>query len=352
MRIEKVLKSQGYTDVEAKQITNEIIDTGKKSIIQEVDTRSQLRDHYGEQWTNLKDKIVTALKNAGWEETHPEVNLEKYASDNADDIVRPLFNMSTKFGIDTRDLLQLADIDVIQNGIYLKPMNLGSPEVVASKIRQKKEQVKQLNILARTGAGNQDTKRSLNVQIELLQRYYEKLTGDRYNAARRVRAGKARLDAEMLANTAPAVSETISNIDTTQMSSGEPTTQIREKLDGKPFVYVGDKQLPVEYKVVPMDEVIASHTGQEVNPNYSLKELQNRAQRGSRTDVSILQSRAAKIQPENLGISYNTQNGAPVVNEKGEVISSIKNIKHNDKIITRVSDGELTSIVSDIKGED
>ncbi len=321
LRINKALRAQGFTDVEADEMTNDMIDNAKKSILQEVDTRSQLREHYGEQWTGLKNKVIIALENAGWKETHPEIDLEKYAADNADDIVRPLFNMSNKFGIDTRDLLQLADIDVIDNAIYLKPMNLGSAEVIANRIREKKEQVKRLNILARTGAGNPETKRTLNTQIELLQKYYEKLTGDRLNLARRTRAGKARLDAEVLASTAPAVSETIANIDISQMSSGEPTTQIREKLDGQPFVYVGDKQLPVEYKVVPMDEVIASHIGQDINTNYSLKELQNRAQRGSRTDVSILQSRAAKIQPENLGIAYNTQNGAPVVNDKGEVIA-------------------------------
>lgn len=321
LRVEKALKAQGLSDVEAKAVAGDMINTAKNSILQEVDTRSQLRDHYGEQWTGLKNKIVTALENAGWRETNPNIDLEKYAADNADDIVRPLFNMSNKFGIDTRDLIQLSDIDVIDNAIYLKPMNLGSPEVIASNISKKKEQVKRLNMLARTGAGDPEAKRALNTQIELLQKYYEKLTGDRFNAARRVRAGKAKMDAEILATTAPAVSETIAAIDTTQMSSGEPTTQIREKLDGQPFVYVGDKQLPVEYKVVPMDEVIASHIGQDINTRYSLKELQNRAQRGSRTDVSILQSRAAKIQPENLGIAYNTQNGAPVVNDKGEVIA-------------------------------
>lgn len=320
-RIKKALKQQGYTEEQANVLAPAIVNEAKEGILKEVDDRTQIREHYGEQWDNLKNKIVTALENAGWRETNPDIDLEKYAEDNADDIVRPLFRFSNKFGIDTRDLIQLADIDVIDNAIYLRPGDLGTPETIANRIKEKQAQVKRLTTLAKTGAGDPDAKRALNTQIELLQKYYEKLTGDRFNAARRVRAGKAKMDAEILATTAPAVSETIAAIDTTQMSSGEPTTQIREKLDGQPFVYVGDKQLPVEYKVVPMDEVIASHIGQDINTNYSLKELQNRAQRGSRTDVSILQSRAAKIQPENLGIAYNTQNGAPVVNDKGEVIA-------------------------------
>lgn len=320
-RIKKALKQQGYTEEQANVLAPAIVNEAKEGILKEVDDRTQIREHYGEQWNNLKNKIVTALENAGWRETNPDIDLEKYAEDNADDIVRPLFRFSNKFGIDTRDLIQLADIDVIDNAIYLRPGDLGTPETIANRIKEKQAQVKRLTTLAKTGAGDPETKRALNTQIELLQKYYEKLTGDRFSAARRVRAGKAKMDAEILATTAPAVSETIAAIDTTQMSSGEPTTQIREKLDGQPFVYVGDKQLPVEYKVVPMDEVIASHIGQDINTRYSLKELQNRAQRGSRTDVSILQSRAAKIQPENLGIAYNTQNGAPVVNDKGEVIA-------------------------------
>ena len=320
-RIKKALVEQGYTEEQAKVLAPAIVNEAKEGMLKEIDDRAQIREHYGDQWTNLKNKIVTALENAGWRETNPNIDLEKYAEDNADDIVRPLFRLSNKFGIDTRDLVQIADIDVIDNAIYLRPGDLGTPEAIANRIKDKQAQVKRLTMLAKTGAGDPETKRSLNTQIELLQKYYEKLTGDRFNATRRVRAGKAKMDAEILASTAPAVSETIANIDISQMSSGEPTTQIREKLDGQPFVYVGDKQLPVEYKVVPMDEVIASHIGQDINTRYSLKELQNRAQRGSRTDVSILQSRAAKIQPENLGIAYNTQNGAPVVNDKGEVIA-------------------------------
>lgn len=320
-RIKKALVAQGYTTEQAEVLAPELVNGAKQEVLKEVDDRTQIREHYGEQWDALKNKIVSALDNAGWKETNPDINLEKYAEDNADNIVRPLFRFSNQFGIDTRDLIQLSDIEVIDNAIYLRPGDLGTPEVIAGRIREKQEEVKRLTMLARTGAGNPDAKRALQTQIELLQKYYEKQTGNRFSAARRSRAAKARADAEILATTAPAVSETIANIDIAKMTSGEPTTQIRERMDGDPFVYVGNQQLPVEYKVVPMDQVIASHIGQDVNPNYTLKELQNRAQRGIRTDVSILQSRAAKIQPENLGISYNTQNGAPIVNERGEVIA-------------------------------
>ena len=141
-RIKKVLKSQGYTEEQANALAPAIVNEAKDSVVKEVNDRAQIREHYGEQWDNLKNKIVTALDNAGWRETHPEINLEKYAEDNADDIVRPLFRFSNKFGIDTSDLLQLADIDVIDNAIYLRPGDLGTPEAVANRIREKQAQVK------------------------------------------------------------------------------------------------------------------------------------------------------------------------------------------------------------------
>lgn len=320
-RIKKSLIAQGFHPDDAALMTTAMINEAQSTVMNEVNDRLEIRNHYGEQWDALKNKIVVALENAGWKETNPNVNLAKYAEDNADAIVAPLFRMSNKFGMDSRDLLQLAEIDVIDNALYLRPGKLGTAEDIAQNIKDKQAQVKRLTMLARTGAGNPDLKKSLNTQIELLQKYHEKLTGDRFVAARRIRVAKAKRDAETLVSTAPDISEIIENIDTSKMTSGEPTKQIRQRMDGRPFVYVGDKQLPVEYKVVPMEQVIASHIGQEANPNYTLKELQNRAQRGSRTDVSILQSRAAKIQPENLGIAYNTQNGAPIVNERGEVIA-------------------------------
>ena len=65
-------------------------------------------------------------------------------------------------------------------------------------------------------------------------------------------------------------------------------------------------------------------------------------------ELNNLYERLELINPANVlkrGYSITT-------NEKGDIISSIHNVKHNDKIITRVSDGELTSVVSDIKGDE
>ena len=79
-----------------------------------------------------------------------------------------------------------------------------------------------------------------------------------------------------------------------------------------------------------------------------LHEGMNEKIRDLKKELNDFGARLELINPMNVlkrGYSLTT-------NEKGEVISSIKNVKHNDKIITRVSDGELTSVVSDIKGED
>ena len=64
-------------------------------------------------------------------------------------------------------------------------------------------------------------------------------------------------------------------------------------------------------------------------------------------DIDNFQKRLELINPMNVlkrGYSITT-------NEKGEVISSINNVKQNDKIITRLADGEVVSVASEIKGE-
>ena len=54
------------------------------------------------------------------------------------------------------------------------------------------------------------------------------------------------------------------------------TAQISEQLDeNESFVYVGNKQIAIDYQVKEMNEVIPSHIGDEKNPDYSLKALQN-----------------------------------------------------------------------------
>ena len=66
-----------------------------------------------------------------------------------------------------------------------------------------------------------------------------------------------------------------------------------------------------------------------------------------REDIDNFQKRLELINPMNVlkrGYSITT-------NEKGEVISSINNVKQNDKIITRLADGEVVSVASEIKGE-
>ena len=64
-------------------------------------------------------------------------------------------------------------------------------------------------------------------------------------------------------------------------------------------------------------------------------------------DIDNFQKRLELINPMNVlkrGYSITT-------NEKGEVISSIKDVSQNDKIITKVADGEIISVTSEIKGE-
>ena len=87
------------------------------------------------------------------------------------------------------------------------------------------------------------------------------------------------------------------------------------------FVYVGNRRLPVNYRVVDMGQVRQSHIGGVANKDYGIKELQNRASRGTSADDAVLRQRAQDFKPEFMVDSPNTQYGAPVVNKNGDVIA-------------------------------
>ena len=64
-------------------------------------------------------------------------------------------------------------------------------------------------------------------------------------------------------------------------------------------------------------------------------------------EINNLESQLSLINPDNvLKRGYSIS-----LDENGKVIKSIKGIKNNDKIITRVKDGSFTSVVEEIKGE-
>lgn len=298
------LSEAGFTEEESKQITDEIIDTGKSAIVEELRARNELTEGYGEAYDKLAGSIKNALDFAGWQERFPDRDIDEFAKANAKTLVAPAIKFSNIYQIPMMDILDLMKIRVEDNVFYLDMPNIDNPQEIAKQVKENKEEIKSLK--AQLGIDNKSRIAKLNTQNKVLNKRLESL-GYKEEKAQRVRnREKANQDQKVIASTK---SEVLGDL-----------ASIRQANETEKFVYVGNSRVAVKYVVKPMAEVQASHVAGVANPNYTFKELQNRT-RGTVVDDAILQNRAANLRPEELAESPNTQYGAPVVNLNGEIIS-------------------------------
>lgn len=299
-----ILMNKGIDQKEAVQIADNTLTSAVDFITTELEGRNSLQTYFGEDWNKLVDGVAQAYISQGWEQRFPDKDVREFAEMNAKAMVAPVIELSNRTYMPLKQILDLANFRQNENALFIDMPNVDDPKALTKEVNRRKEEVKRLKSMPATKAT--DTVKRLNEQIKILNLRLKNL--ESYNAIEKARmdSRKANLDNDLLASTRP---EIVANLG-----------GIRQAQRGESFVYVGNNQVPVRYVVKPMAEVQASHIAGEANPNYTLKELQNRT-RGTVTDDAILQNRAANLKPEELAESPNTQYGAPVVNKNGEVIS-------------------------------
>lgn len=296
------MSDMGMSQTEATQATDEILDEGTQYILNDFVVRDHIQKGYGQEFNNLVTKIKDTITATGRTDLVDE-KLDSYAKLNAVNLVMPAINIANLQRIPVSEVLNLANIVVEGNAMHIDMPNINDPEKLEKEIKTKEAELKYLN--SQIAVDNKDRKKSLRLKIKLLKNRLKTLTGNEeiYNA--RNTAKKAKRDQRVIAETKPEIVADLKGI---------------RNANNENFVYVGETKLPVQYEVRSLDEVQPSHINGEPNPNYTLKELQNRT-RGTMVDEAILQNRAANLKPEELGQSPNTQYGAPLVNYKNEVIS-------------------------------
>lgn len=301
--IEK-MTSQGVDINTAEVLADQALTDTTGTIINELKGRNSLQTQFGEEWDKLVEGIKQSYISQGWEQRFPDKDVNEFARMNAVAMVAPVIELSNRTNMPLNQILDLTKFRQNQNALFIDLPNVDDPAALTEEINKRKEEKKRLKSMPATKAA--DTIKRLDDQIKILKLRLDSL--ESYNAVEKARmdAKKATLDNDLLASVKPEIMADLGGI--------------RQAQRGESFVYVGNSQVPVRYVVKPMSEVQASHIAGEANPNYTLKELQNRT-RGTVTDDAILQNRAANLKPEELAESPNTQYGAPVVNKNGEVIS-------------------------------
>ena len=165
----------------AKNLATNIIDDAASQTEKEASTVVALQDHFGGAFDSLVGKVESALNAAGWQSTQidPKTNqpydIHEYAKATATDIAFQVLRQAKINKVPVSDVLDLAEIESIDNVLYLRPQNLGTKAEIQNTIKEKKAEKKRLTDLAKTGAGDPARKSQLNTQIAVLQNLLDRI---------------------------------------------------------------------------------------------------------------------------------------------------------------------------------
>ena len=314
-------ENRGLSHEQATTAANQVYDEAIADTMNEISANDSLRNYSGTEFNNLVDKVQSALVAAGWEQNNPGRSVADYARVVSADVANQVLRMSGKSNLTTNEILNLGEIETDGNMVWLRPQNLQTVEQVQAKIDEIDERIKGINAELKQSRADrailqEDKEKSRQLRANLQEQRLKLAVLNRLLAKRRgdavvERAELNRQKAELDRRAIQATNQDLANmLDSMRVANRD-----------EDFVYVGNRRVPVNYRVVDMGQVRQSHIGGVVNTNYGIKELQNRASRGTRADDAILRQRAQDFKPEFMVDSPNTQYGAPVVNKNGDVIA-------------------------------
>ena len=320
-RVIKWFENRGLSHEHATKAANQVYDESIAETMGEISANDSLRNYSGTEFESLVNKVRSALVAAGWEQNNPGRSVSDYARIVATDLAQRVLRTSSKSNLTTNEILNLAEIETDGNIVWLAPQNLRTVEQVQAKIDEVNDRIKGIKaelkqaradrqILQEYKEKSRQLRSNLQEQrlkLAVLNRLLAKRRWDAVVEWAELNRQKAELDRRAI----QATNQDLANV----------IDSIRVAGANEDFVYVGNRRLPVNYRVVDMGQVRQSHIGGVVNKDYGIKELQNRASRGTSADDAVLRQRAQDFKPEFMVDSPNTQYGAPVVNKNGDVIA-------------------------------
>lgn len=141
----KQFKKSGYSDEEARNLADTAIDDIKEALLKEIATSTSLRANVGEAFDTLVDKIETALNAADFQDTHTGLSVHEYAVVNASDTASQVIRQARSANVPTSDILDLAQIEVVDNAIWLKPQELGTAQDINKRVKDLDKQIRDIN---------------------------------------------------------------------------------------------------------------------------------------------------------------------------------------------------------------
>lgn len=296
----------GLEEGQVVNIADSMLDDSRSTIVDEIATRAEIKNQYGKAYEALKTRIgeqIDATGTTPW--TDQNKSREEYIDAVAMTVTLPAVVQANRAGLPLSEFLDTANIQVINNVLYFEPVT--DINQLQTMLKQQNDIIAEQNRLAKLNNDDPAAKQNAQRRKAILQnaiRGMQMKNGIQTAARTRKKAQADHITAQQLAP------EQMGTIDTAV-----------EAQEGQEYVLFGGKKIPVEYQVVELADLQPSHINGTVNPNYSNKELQNRASRGTVQDVADLREKGANITPERLLRGMTSAEGAPITNAQNEVIA-------------------------------
>ena len=296
----------GLEEGQVVNIADSMLDDSRSTIVDEIATRAEIKNQYGKAYETLKARIgeqIDATGTTPW--TDQNKSREEYIDAVAMTVTLPAVVQANRAGLPLSEFLDTANIQVINNVLHFEPVT--DINQLQTMLEQQNDIIAEQNRLAKLNNDDPAAKQNAQRRKAILEnaiRGMQMKNGIQTAARTRRKANADYITAQQLAP------EQMGTIDTAV-----------EAQEGQEYVLFGGKKIPVEYQVVELADLQPSHINGTVNPNYSNKELQNRASRGTVQDVADLREKGANITPERLLRGMTSAEGAPITNAQNEVIA-------------------------------
>lgn len=299
-------KELGLEEGQVVNIADSILDDSRSTIVDEIATRAEIKNKYGQAYETLKVRIgeqIDATGTTPW--TDKNKSKEEYIDTVAKTLTLPAVVQANIAGLPLSEFLDIANIQIINNVLHLEPVT--DINQLQTLLDQQNDIIAEQNRLAKLNNDDPAAKQKAQRRKAILQ-----------NAIRGIQLKNGIQTAARTRRKANADYITAQQLAPEQMGTIDAAVEAQE---GQEYVLFGGKKIPVEYQVVELADLQPSHINGTVNPNYSNKELQNRASRGTVQDVADLREKGQNITPERLLRGMTSAEGAPITNAQNEVIA-------------------------------
>lgn len=299
-------KELGLEEGQVVNMADEMLDSNRSTIVDEIATRAEIKNKYGQAYETLKVRIgeqIDATGTTPW--TDQNKSREEYINAVAMTVTLPAIVQANRADLPLSEFLDTANIQVINNVLHFEPVT--DINQLQTLLDQQNDIIAEQNRLAKLNNDDPAAKQNAQRRKAILQ-----------NAIRGMQLKNGIQTAARTRRKANADYITAQQLAPEQMGTIETAVEAQEEQE---YVLFGGKKIPVEYQVVELADLQPSHINGTVNPNYSNKELQNRASRGTVQDVADLREKGQNITPERLLRGMTSAEGAPITNAQNEVIA-------------------------------